>query len=216
MTMTQNPQIERLPINGRFAAPADRAALERAASALRKRNIEAHIVDSVQQARDLVLGLVPDGSEVGQGASRTLEASGVTEALETSGNYKAVRARTRSMDRTTQMRDIRKLSSAPDFFLNSVHALTEEGQMLVASMSGSQIGPLASGAGRVILVVGAQKVVPDLPTAMRRLDEYAFPMEDARAQHAYGRHSAVNKLLVVNGDFPGRTTVILVAEPIGV
>jgi acyl-CoA hydrolase len=122
----------------------------------------------------------------------------------------------RSMDRSTQMREIRKLGSAPDVFVSSVHALTEEGQMVIASASGSQLGPIATGAGRVILAVGAQKVVPDLTTALKRVDEYSYPIEDVRAQEAYGSHTAIRKLLVVSGDFPGRTTVVLVREPVGV
>jgi hypothetical protein len=163
-----------------------------------------------------VLSLVPEGAEVNQGASVTLQQLGVTDALEQSGRYDALRPRLRSMDRATQMREMRKLGAAPDFFVNSVHALTEEGQMVVASMGGSQLGPIVSGAGRVILVVGAHKIVPDLATAFRRVEEYAYPLEDARAQETYGIRSAIRKLLVLNGDFPGRTTVILVREPVGV
>jgi hypothetical protein len=94
--------------------------------------------------------------------------------------------------------------------------VTEDGRLLVAAASGSQIGPMASGAGRVIVVAGAQKIVPDLTTAYRRLEEYSYPLEDIRAQQAYGMHSAINKMLVINGDFPGRTTVILVREALGV
>jgi hypothetical protein len=94
--------------------------------------------------------------------------------------------------------------------------VTEDGRLLVAAMSGSQIGPMASGAGRVIVVAGAQKIVPDLETAFRRVEQYSYPLEDVRAQQAYGVRSAINKLLVYNGDFPGRTTVILVREALGV
>ena len=121
------------------------------------------------------------------------------------------------MDRATQMREIRKLGAAPDFQINSVAAVTEDGKMVVASAFGSQLGPIGFGAGRVILVVGAQKVVPDLATAFRRIEEYSYPIEDAKMQTAFGRHSAINKLLVVNAEAaPGRTTVILVRAAIGV
>ena len=216
MTMTQIRPIERLPINEDFARPASQAALERAAEALRSRSIDARIVADAAQARELVLSLVPEGAEVGQGASATLEQLGVTETIEASGRYDAVRPKTRSMDRATQMREIRKLAAAPDVFVNSVQAVTEEGQMVIASATGSQLGPIASGAGRVILVAGAQKVVPDLATALRRVDEYSFPIEDARMQEAYGRHSSVNKMLIVNGEYPNRMTVILVREPVGI
>jgi hypothetical protein len=121
------------------------------------------------------------------------------------------------MDRATQMREIRKLGAAPDVQINSVQAVIEDGRILVVSFGGSQLGPIVSGAGRVILVVGSQKIVPDLATAFRRVEEYSYPIEDAKLQEVLGRHSAVNKMLVLNAELaPGRTTVILVREPVGV
>jgi len=217
MAMTENKTIERLPVNDEFATPAGPAALERAAEALRAHGFDVRLVADGAEARDLVLSLVPEGAEVGEGASMTLDQIGVTEAIEKSGRYDAVRPRTRSMDRATRMREIRKLGAAPDVQINSVAAVTEDGRMVVASMTGSQLGPIGFGAGRVILVVGAQKVVPNLATAFRRVEEYSYPIEDAKMQEAFGRHSAINKLLVLNAEFaPGRVTVILVRQAVGV
>ena len=120
------------------------------------------------------------------------------------------------MDRRTQGDEIRRLGAAPDVMLGSVHAVTETGSLVVASMSGSQLGPYVSGAGRVILVVGAQKVVADLEEGLRRIEEYVLPLEDARAQAAYGVSSGVNKVLVINREFmPGRITVVIVDEVLG-
>ena len=119
------------------------------------------------------------------------------------------------MDRETQGREMRKLGSAPDYVVGSVHAVTEEGALLIASFSGSQLGPYASGAGQVILVVGTQKIVPDLETGLRRIREYSYPLEDARAREAYGMGSAINKTLIIEGDFPGRISVVLVKEQLG-
>ena len=97
-----------------------------------------------------------------------------------------------------------------------VAALTEEGSLLIASASGSQLGPIGSGAGHVILVVGAQKIVPDLDTGLRRIYEYCFPLEDRRARQAYGVPSGVNNVLVINKAIaPGRITAILVNKPLG-
>jgi LUD domain len=217
MTMTHKPDIERLPINSAFAEPASPVAIERAAEALRAHNIDAQIVPNAAAARDLVLSLIPEGAEVGQGASATLEAIGVTEIIEKSGRYDAVRPRTRAMDRATQMREIRKLGAAPEVQLSSVQAVTEDGRIVVASFGGSQLGPIGFGAGRVILVVGAQKIVSDLATAIRRVEEYSLPIEDAKLQEALGRRSAVGKMLIVNVEpAPGRITVILVREPVGI
>jgi acyl-CoA hydrolase len=215
--MNENRTIERLPVNEEFARPASPASLERAAEALRAHGIDVQLVADSAAARELVLNLIPEGAEVGEGASMTLDQIGVTEVIEKSGRYDAVRPRTRAMDRATQMREIRKLGAAPDVQINSVQALTEDGRIVVASMTGSQLGPIVFGAGRVILVVGAQKVVPDLATAFRRVEEYSYPIEDAKIQEAYGRRSAVNKMLVINAEIaPGRITVILVREPVGV
>jgi hypothetical protein len=120
------------------------------------------------------------------------------------------------MDRATQADEIRRLSAAPDVMLGSVHAVTETGSLLTASMSGSQLGPYASGAGRVILLVGTQKIVSDVEEGLQRIDEYALPLEDARAQAAYGIRSAVNKVLIINREItPGRITVVFVDEVLG-
>ncbi len=100
--------------------------------------------------------------------------------------------------------------------LGSVHAVTETGSLITASAGGSQLGPYVAGAGRVILVVGTQKIVSDIDEGLRRIDEYSFPLEEARAQAAYGRHTGVNKILIINRELtPGRITVVLVDEVLG-
>jgi hypothetical protein len=100
--------------------------------------------------------------------------------------------------------------------VGSVHAVTETGSLLIASASGSQLGPVASGAGHVILVIGGQKVVPDVATGLRRIADYCFPLEDRRAREAYGVPSGVNNILIINRVIaPGRITTILVSEVIG-
>jgi len=120
------------------------------------------------------------------------------------------------MDRATQADEIRRLTAAPNVMLGSIHAVTETGSLMAASMGGSQLGPYVSGAGKVILVVGTQKIVSDLEEGLRRINEYSFPLEDARAQAAYGIHSAVNKVLTINREIvPERVTVVLVDEPLG-
>src|SRR2546430_7184418 len=130
--------------------------------------------------------------------------------------FRSLRPRVWSLDRDTQADEIRRLSAAPDVMLGSAHAVTESGALLAASMSGSQLGPYASGAGRVIFVVGTQKIVSDLDEGLRRINEYSLPLEDARAQAAYGVRSAVNKVLIINREIvPERITVILVDEVLG-
>jgi len=120
------------------------------------------------------------------------------------------------MDREMQAREMRQMGAAPDFVVGSVHAVTEDGSLLIASASGSQLGPLASGAGHVILVIGGQKTVPNLATGLRRINEYCFSLEDRRAREAYGVPSGVNNILIINRVIaPGRVTAILVRELLG-
>jgi len=213
--MTNAQTIERPMVDERYGLPAAPEAIARTAAALESHGFIVQVVDDAAAARDLVLSLVPEGAEVGQGASQTLAEIGVTEAIETSGRYDAVRPKTRAMDRATQGREIRKLGSAPDFQLNSVHAVTEDGRLVIASATGSQLGPIASGAGQVILVVGSQKIVPDLDAAFRRIEEYEVPLEDALMQETFGRHTALNKMLILNGEWFKRVTVVLVRAAVG-
>jgi L-lactate utilization protein LutC len=203
-------------LNRQFRTLADDARVQRTAAALEANGISVLRAADTADATRIVLGLIPDGSQVHHGASLSLEESGITEAIEQSGRYEPLRPRLWSMDREIQADEIRRLSSSPDVMLGSVHAVTETGSLVTVSASGSQLGPYASGADRVIVVVGTQKIVSDLEEALRRIDDYVFPLEDARAQAAYGVHSGVNKVLIVNREYtPGRTTVVFVDEVLG-
>ena len=200
----------------RFATSADDASVQRAAAALEANGITVLRAADAAEAKRIVLDLIPEGSQVHHGASESLDAAGITHEIETSGRYEDIRSRTFSMDRETQADEIRRLSAAPDVMLGSVHAVTETGALLAASMSGSQLGPYVAGAGRVVLVVGTQKIVSDLEEGLRRINEYSFPLEDARAQAAYGIHSAVNKIVIINREIvPDRITVVFVDEVLG-
>ena len=128
-----------------------------------------------------------------------------------------VRRRTYKMDRRAQANELRKLGAAPDIMLGSVQAVSRAGQLVVTSASGSQLGPYASGAGRLILVIGRQEIVPDLDTAFCRIEEHVFPWEDARLREQLGIGTMITRTLIIERDFkPGRTTVVLVREPTGI
>ena len=203
-------------VNRRFAILADEQRLRRTAAALEANGITVLRARDAADARRIVLSLVPEGAEVHHGASETLEVTGITVALDQSGRFEPLRPRIWSMDRATQADEIRRLSAAPAVMLGSVHAVTETGSLIAASSSGSQLAPYAAGAGRVVLVVGGQKIVADVEEGLERIDKYAFPLEDARALEAYGIHSGVNKVLIINREIvPGRVTVVLVDEVLG-
>ncbi len=199
-----------------FARPASEASLDALAERLRERNFEVVIVGTAADAKAAVLDRIPVGAEVHSGKSKTLEDIGVFQEMMEGDRYDFIRKKTSKMDRTTQLREIRKLGASPDYMLASAQAVTEAGQLLVASASGSQIGPIASGAGTLIMVIGSQKIVPDLNTAMRRITDYVQPYEDARLREQMGIGTKLTRVLILERDFsPGRTTVILVREPVG-
>ena len=199
-----------------FADPASEQRLERAATALTEHGFAVEILDDAAAARARVADLIPEDASVFTAASETLRLSGIDADINTSGRYQAVKPRALAMDRVTGADDFRRLLASPDVIIGSVAAVTETGSLVIASGSGSQLPGYAGGAARAIWIVGAQKVVPDLPTALRRVEEHSLPLESARTQAAYGWPSAVNRLLILNAEHqPGRGTVLLLREAIG-
>jgi hypothetical protein len=196
--------------------PSARGPPGAAASALTAHGFTAEILDDAAAARIRIKDLIPEGASVFTGASETLRLSGIDVDINTSGRYQALKPRLLAMDRVTETDEMRRLLASPDVIVGSVAALTETGSLVVASGSGSQLPGYAGGAARAIWIVGAQKVVPDLSTALRRVEEHALPLESARTQEVYGWPSAVNRLLILNAEFhPGRGTVLLLREAIG-
>jgi L-lactate utilization protein LutC len=198
-----------------FTDPAPAQRLERAAAALTANNFAVEILDDAAAARTRVKDLIPAGASVFTGASETLRLSGIEEDINNSGRYDSLKSRP-PMDRTTQRNEIWAALSTPDVLLGSVAAVTETGSLVAASASGSQLPGYAGAAARVIWVVGAQKVVPDLPAALRRVEEHCLPLESERALRVYGRPSAANRVLILNAEpEPGRGTVLLLRQAIG-
>jgi LUD domain len=199
-----------------FTAPAPGPRLERAAAALTAHGFSAEVLDDAAAARARVRELIPEGASVFTASSETLRLSGIDADINASGRYQAVRPRALAMDRAAQADDFRRLLAVPDVIVGSVAAVTETGSLVAASGSGSQLPGYAGGAARAVWVVGAQKVVPDLATALRRVEEHALPLESARTEAAYGWPSAVNRLLILNAEpSPGRGTVLLLRAAIG-
>jgi L-lactate utilization protein LutC len=199
-----------------FADPAPAPRLERAAAALTAHGFTVEILDDAAAARVRVKDLIPEGASVFTAASETLRLSGIDTDINTSGRYQAIKPRVMAMDRATGADDIRRLLASPDVVVGSVAAVTETGSLVIASGSGSQLPAYAGGAARRIWIVGAHKVVPDLTTALRRVEDHCLPLESARTRVAYGWPSAVSRLLILNLEpYPGRGTVLLLREAIG-
>ena len=216
--MTEPPAVASpdAAVSSEFTELASDERIAKAAAALERNGIQPLLAATGADARGLVDSLLTGGAEVYNNTSQTLEAIGVADDIERSGRYQPLRLRLYRMDREMQHREMRTLAASPDYVVGSVHALTEGGSLLIASASGSQLGPLVSGAGQVILVIGAQKIVSDVATGLRRIYEYCYPLEDARARQAYGVPSGVNNILIINKVLAaGRVTAIIVKERLG-
>ncbi|MBI2007325.1 MAG: LUD domain-containing protein [Candidatus Blackburnbacteria bacterium] len=202
--------------NEKYGQLANEEAIQRTVKALRSNNFKVEIVENSEEAKNKVLQLLPQGAEVFTMTSQTLEAIGVDKEINESGKYNATRPKLFAMDRNTQAREMAKIGAAPDWVVASVHAATEDGHLLIASNSGSQLSSEVYAGGRVIFVVGTQKIVTDTQEGIKRIYEYPLPLEDERARKAYGMPSSVNKILIINKEvMPGRITVILVKEKLG-
>jgi len=213
--MTQIQERSTLVPNREFALPASGERLARAAAALQANGIEVFRADDLEQAKRLVLAQLPEGAEVHEGASVTMETLGVTAEVEQSGRYDALRPRIWAMDRATQAGEMRKLAAGPDYVTGSAHAVTEDGHLVFASKTGSQLAAYAFGAGHVVLAAGSQKIVRDVEEGLRRIREYVYPLEDQHMLDLYGMHSGLNKLFVVMAEDAPRISIVLIGQPVG-
>lgn len=213
--MTSVTQSSLTP-NKEFSRLATDEQIERTSAALEANGIHTLIAENGGDAKRLFFELIPDGSEVFLGSSVTLEKLGIKDEIDQSGRFDALRPKMFAMNRETQGREIRKLGGAPDYAAGSVHAVTEDGQALIASRTGSQLGPYATSAGKVIWVVGSQKIVKDLNEGLRRIEEYCMPLEEKHMQKLYNMGTSVGKTLIINSEVrPGRITMIIVKEELG-
>ena len=170
------------------------------------------IVNNGEEARQVALERIPKGAQVHSGKSQTLQEAGIFDAIMDPNQYDALRHQILIMDRKTQGQEIRKFMAAPDFMLGSVTAITEAGILVAASATANQIGPYANTAGKVILVVGSQKIVPDLETAFRRIREHVQPWEEGQVRKAANMGTFVGKILIIEREWSKeRMTVILVS-----
>ena len=201
--------------NQEFNLLASEDRIARTVQGLESNGMQVFIFETGEEARACILSMIPSGVEVYNSVSRTLDLLGLAADIETSARFQPVRPRLRSLDRATQQREIRRLTASPDVLVGSVHAITEKGEVLVASAAGTQLGAAAWGASSVIWVAGTQKLVRNLDEGFRRIREYSHPLEDARTREVYGQASAINKVLIVNAEFPGRIKIVLIKQNLG-
>ncbi|MEK7591846.1 MAG: LUD domain-containing protein [Patescibacteria group bacterium] len=197
---------------------ADEKTLKTTAAALIANGIDVQVTENKETAKAKTLELLPPKSEVMTMTSATLDSAGITQEINRKdGNYMPVRDKLYAMDRNTQAQEMNRMGATPNIAIGSVHAVTEDGHILIASNTGSQLPAYAYGALKVILVVGTQKIVKNIDEGMKRIYEYTLPLESERAKKAYGvPGSSVNKILIINKEgTPGRITIVFVKENLG-
>ena len=199
----------------RFTALPDDETLEATVVALEEHGSSVEVVDDLDAARETVLARIPEGSAVMTNTSVTLDETGIAGAINDDGPYESLRKKMLALDYETQAQEMKTIAGSPDFAVGSVHAITREGVLVIASASGSQLAQYAWGAANIILVVGAQKLVPTLDAARERIFEHSLKLEDARAMAAYGQNSAVGKILEIHQERPGRIHIVLIRQSIG-
>lgn len=203
-------------VGNRFTTLPDEQTLAATVVALEEHGFSVEVVDSPDKARRVTLARIPRGSSVMTNPSVTLDETGITEAVNGGDSvYESTRNKMMALDYATQAQEMKVVAGQAEFSLGSAHAITRDGTVVIASASGSQLGPYAWAAPNVILVAGAQKLVPTLQAAHERIYQHSLKLEDARAQAAYGRHSSVGKILEIHQELPGRIHIVLIRQQIG-
>ena len=194
---------------------ADEATITATLKVLKANNFDAQVVENLTAAKKAVLDIIPDGSEVFTAPSVTLQEAGLDEVLNKSP-FVSVRAKFMSLNgQPDKVVEMRRIGSAADYAVGSVHAVTKDGQLMIASATGSQIPNEVYGASHVIFIVGAQKLVTDINDGLERIKQHTVPLEDERAKKAYGVGTSLNKLLILFRENPGRVQVIIVRQNTG-
>lgn len=195
---------------------ADKNIIEEVINNLKNRNIDVYFVETSEDAKNKVLELIPQGARVLASQSETLNQTGIAQEIENSDNFVSVRKEYMALDKESQAVKIRELRSTPQFIVGSVHAVTQAGEVLIASNSGSQIAAYVYSAEKVIWVIGAQKIVKDIEEGNRRIYDYVLPLESERLNKLYGIPSNVSKLVVYTKEpVKDRVTAIIVNEALG-
>src|SRR5438093_4351771 len=203
------------PVAHRFTALPDDQTLAATVVALEEHGFSVEVVDDLDAAREAVLARIPQGSSVMTNTSVTLAETGIADAINDGGPYDSARNRMFALDFATQAQEMKAIGGQPDYALGSVHAVTRDGTLVIASASGSQLASYAWGAANVIFVVGAQKLVSTVEVAHQRIYQHSLKLEDARAMAAYGQNSFVGKILQIHQELPGRTHIVLILKSVG-
>jgi L-lactate utilization protein LutC len=197
---------------------ADQDILKRTGESLAKRGFHVEFLNNKEEAMERLKNLISPGAEVMTGSSTTLKEIGFIDFL-SSGNHQWNNLKEKIVSEKDPKKqvELRKKSVISEYFLGSVHAITQSGQVVIASATGSQLSSYVYASNNVIWVVGTQKIVPNLEEGLRRIREYVFPLEDQRMKQAGYKGSTIAKILIFEKEtMPFRKiTLIFVKEKLG-
>lgn len=200
----------------RFDREPDEETIERVVSNVEERNVAVHVFDDGERAREHLRDQLPDGAEVMDGHSTTLEEIGFTDDLEAEDGFDYLGNWIGEIDDDEERATARREATTADVFVDSVNAIAESGELLGANALGNAVGAWAFAAESLVLVGSTNKIVDDWETAVERVREFAYPLEDARAEEVYGQESVVGKLVSLEHErVDDRTQLVLIDEPHG-
>ena len=217
MSQQKADYLDDAEIDDALDQPADDETVEETVANLEANGFDVVVVDSADAALDAVQSQIPAGESVMNGHSTTLEEIGFDELLsEGDHGWESLADEIWSIDDDAERQAARRQSQTADYFLGGINAVSTTGELVAADLSGSRIGAYPFAAGNVVIVTGTNKIVPTLSDALDRLESVAYPLENERAQEAYGAESAIAKQLIYRQETEeGRTTVVLVRERLG-
>jgi len=196
--------------------PASAESISRTIEALATRNVDAVLVEDREAALAKLKELVPAGCQVFVSTSETLDTIGYTEYMHGNDRYDNLHDQMLKQADAAAQREFRRTTTTADYFVGSVQAIAETGEIVVASGSGSQIGAFAYGARRVVMVAGTQKICPTLAEAEARTRGYTLERHDRWLEGRGGSAAPIGKYLVMEHEpVVGRITMILIPESLG-
>jgi hypothetical protein len=198
---------------------AAEGSIDKTIASLKSNNFDGLVVESGAEALAKIKELIPKGASVMNGASTTLQQIGFIDYLKDGAHgWNNLHATILAETDKEKQGDLRKQAILSDYYLGSVHALSQTGEMVIASNTGSQLPHLAYTSPNLVLVVSTKKITPDLMSAFERLDKHVVPKEDVRLMGVYNAHTMHSKTLILHKENPNmgrRVLVILVKENLG-
>ena len=197
-----------------FNTLASHAQIETVKTTLSQRGVQVEVFVDGASVLERIQALIPSSASVLTGSSQSLMQIGFEDLLK-SGEHPWNNLKDELLKAPmAQQYDLRRQGTLADFFVASVHAICETGEVLITSASGSQLPAYAFSSPNVIWVAGTQKIVPDLETGLRRLREYSLPQEDSAQKSRGGQGSFIGKTLIFEREAPylGRNIHLLLVE----